>query len=158
MTGSLAAGIRLQPQASDLLGPQAASGTGALTSAALPAGALPPSITTPVTGTWSPAGSPALAGAAGGTEAPLLFPAGVALAGEPGVVPSPQSAVVPSLAGADAVRAPIPLADWAGRSALGFGHARRDTAAGDSGGADAEEGSDVDSVDLFFSRAKGDAL
>jgi hypothetical protein len=48
--------------------------------------------------------------------------------------------------------------DWAGRSALGFGHARRDIVAGDPGGADAEEGPEVDSVDLFFSRPEGDAL
>jgi hypothetical protein len=48
------------------------------------------------------------------------------------------------------------LADWAGRSALGFGHARRDLAAGDPGGADAEEGPVADSVDLFFSGLEGD--
>src|SRR5262249_27870985 len=54
--------------------------------------------------------------------------------------------------------AQIPLADWAGRSALGFDHARRNLAAGDPGGADAKVGSDVDSVDLFFSRPEGDAL
>jgi hypothetical protein len=39
-------------------------------------------------------------------------------------------------------------ADWAGPSALGFGHARRDTAAGDPGGADAEEGSARERGDL----------
>jgi hypothetical protein len=50
----------------------------------------------------------------------------------------------------------MPLADWAGRSALGFGHARRDLAAGDPGGADAEEGSDVDTLDMFFSRLEDD--
>jgi hypothetical protein len=37
------------------------------------------------------------------------------------------------------------------RSAFGFGHARRDLAAGDPGGADAEEGPDLDSLDMFFS-------
>ena len=52
----------------------------------------------------------------------------------------------------------LPLADWAGRPALGFGHARRDLAAGDPGGADAEEGPDVDGVDLFFGRPEADAL
>jgi hypothetical protein len=52
----------------------------------------------------------------------------------------------------------MPLADWAGRSALGFGHGRRHPAAGDPGGADAEEGPDLDSLDLFFSRPEGDAL
>jgi hypothetical protein len=106
----------------------------------------------------SPAGSPALAGAAGGTEGLLLFPAGVAPAADPGVAPSPESAVVPGLPGAEALAAPTLLTDWAGRSALGFGHAGRDTAAGDPGGADAEEGPDVDSVDLFFSRPEDDAL
>jgi hypothetical protein len=50
------------------------------------------------------------------------------------------------------------LADWAGRSALGFGHARRDLAAGDLGGADAEGGPDVDRVDLFFGRPEAGAL
>jgi hypothetical protein len=49
----------------------------------------------------------------------------------------------------------MPPADWAGRSALGY--ARRDIAAGDPGGADAEEGSDVDSLDLFFSRVGNNA-
>jgi hypothetical protein len=44
------------------------------------------------------------------------------------------------------------------RSALGFGHARRDLATGDPGGADAEEGPDVDGVDLFFGRPEADAL
>jgi hypothetical protein len=48
------------------------------------------------------------------------------------------------------------LADWTGRPALGFGHARRDLATGDPGGADAEEGPDVDRVDLFFSGLEGD--
>jgi hypothetical protein len=52
----------------------------------------------------------------------------------------------------------MPLADWTGRSALGFGHARRDLAAGDLGGADAEGGPDVDRVDLFFGRPEADAL
>jgi hypothetical protein len=106
----------------------------------------------------TPAGNPALAGAAGGTEGLLLFPAGVALAGDPGVAPSPESAVVPGLPGAEALAAPTSLADWAGRSALGFGHAGRDTAAGDPGGADAEERPDVDSVDLFFSHPEDGAL
>ena len=46
--------------------------------------------------------------------------------------------------------------DMLRRSALGFGHGRRDTAAGDPGGADAEEGPDVDRVDLFFSSLEGD--
>jgi hypothetical protein len=156
MAGSLAAGVRLQPQAGDLLGPQAASATGSPTSGALPAPALPPSAATPVAVSRSPVASPALAGAAGGTHGLLLFPAGVGLAGDPGVAPSAESAVVPSLPGADALAALIPLADWTGRSALGFGHARRDTAAGDPGGADAEEGSDVDTLDLFFSGLEGD--
>ena len=49
------------------------------------------------------------------------------------------------------------LADWVGRSAFGFGHARRDPAAGDLGGADAEVGPDVDSVDPF-GRPQGDTL
>ena len=102
------------------------------------------------------AGSPALLSAAGGTEGLLLFPAGVALAGDPGVAPSAERAVVPSLPGAEALLAPMPLADWAGRSALGFGHGRRDLAAGDPGGADAEEGLDLDSLDLFFSSLEGD--
>ena len=44
------------------------------------------------------------------------------------------------------------------RSAFGFGHARRDLATGDPGGADAEEGPDVDGVDLFFGRPEADAL
>jgi hypothetical protein len=106
----------------------------------------------------SPAGSPALAGGAGGTGSLLLFPAGVSLPGEPGVAPSPENVVVPSLPGADALAAIIPLADWTGRSALDFGHARRDPAAGDPGGADAEGGPDVDGVDRFFSRPEADAL
>jgi hypothetical protein len=156
MTGSLVAGVRLYPQASDLLGPQGASGTGSPTSGALPAAALPPSVATPVAVSRGLASSPALAGAAGGTEGLLLFPAGVALAGDPGVAPSAESAGVPSLPGADALAALIPLADWTGRSALGFGHGRRDLAAGDPGGADAEEGPDVDRVDLFFSSLEGD--
>jgi hypothetical protein len=58
----------------------------------------------------------------------------------------------------DALPAQTLLADWIGRSALGFGHGRRDTAAGAPGGANAEEATDVDSVDLFFSRSGGDAL
>jgi hypothetical protein len=119
---------------------------------------LPPSAATPVMVSRGPAGSPALAGAAGGTEGLLLLPAGVALAGDPGVATSPEIGVVPSLPGTDALPGPTPLADWAGRSALGFGRARSDTALGDPGGADAEEGSDVDSVDLFFSRSEGDPL
>jgi hypothetical protein len=48
------------------------------------------------------------------------------------------------------------LADWSGPSAFGFGHARRDLAAGDPGGADAEEGPDLDSLDMFFSSLEGD--
>jgi hypothetical protein len=88
----------------------------------------------------------------------LLFPAGVSLPENPGTAPSPESAVVPSLPGAEALAAPMPLADWTGRSALGFGHARPDLAAGDIGGADAEVGPDVDGVDLFFSRPEADAL
>jgi hypothetical protein len=50
----------------------------------------------------------------------------------------------------------MPLADWTGRSALGY--ARRELAAGDLGGADAEVGPDVDGVDLFFGRPEADAL
>jgi hypothetical protein len=102
--------------------------------------------------------SPALAGAAGGTEGLPLFPAGVSLAGDPGVALSPESVVVPSLPGEVALAALIPLADWTGRSALGFGHARRDLAAENSGGADGEGGPDVDGVDLFFGRPEADAL
>jgi hypothetical protein len=158
MTGSLAAGVRLQPQASDLLGPQGASGTGSPTSGGLAAAAPPPSTATPVAVSRGLAGSPALAGAAGGTEGLLLFPAGVSLPGDPDVTPAPESAVVPSLPSADILPVSAPLADWAGRSALGFGHARRDTAAGDPGGADAEEGPDVNAVDLFFSRPEADPL
>jgi hypothetical protein len=78
--------------------------------------------------------------------------------GEPGVATSPEIGVVPSLPGAEALPAPTPLADWAGRWALGFAHARRDPAAGDPGGANAAEGPDIDSVDLFFSHPQGDAL
>ena len=100
--------------------------------------------------------SPALAGAAGGTEGRSLFPAGVSLAGTPDVEPSPESAVVPGLPGAEALAAPTLLTDWAGRSALGFGHGRRDLTAGDPGGADAEEGPDLDSLDMFFSSLEGD--
>ena len=88
----------------------------------------------------------------------MLFPAGVSLAGDPGVAPSPESAVVPGLPGAEALAAPTLLTDWAGRSALGFGHARRDLAAGDMGGVDAEGGPDVDRVDLYFGPPEADAL
>jgi len=78
--------------------------------------------------------------------------------GDPGVALSPESVVVPSLPNANALPAQPPLVDWAGRSAFGFGHARRDLAAGDLGGADAEGGPDVDRVDLFFGRPEADAL
>jgi hypothetical protein len=117
MAKPLTPGVRLQPQASDLLGPHAASGTGSPTSGALPAAALPPTSATPVTASRSPVASPALAGAAGGTEGLLLFPAGVSLAGEPGVALSPERVVVPNLPGADALAALISLADRSGRSA-----------------------------------------
>ena len=50
----------------------------------------------------------------------------------------------------------VSLADWSGRSAFGFGHTRRDPAGGDPGGADAEEGPDLDSLDMFFSSLEGD--
>ena len=124
VAGSLAAGVRLQPQASDLLGPQGGSGIGSPTSGALAAAALLPSPATPVTVSRSPAGSPALLSAAGGTEGLLLFPAGVSLTGDQSFVPSSESAVVPSLPSADVLPVSAPLADWAGRSAFGFGHAR----------------------------------
>jgi hypothetical protein len=74
------------------------------------------------------------------------------------VAPSPEGVVVPNRPGADALPASLSLADWAGRSALGFGHARRDPAAGDPGGADVQEGPDLDRVDLFFSRPEDDTL
>jgi hypothetical protein len=42
MAEALTPGVRRYPEAADLLGPQAASGTGSPTSGALPAAALPP--------------------------------------------------------------------------------------------------------------------
>jgi hypothetical protein len=105
-----------------------------------------------------PGSRPALAGAAGITEGLFLFPAGTPLTAEPDAVPLPAGAPVPGQPGANPLASAISLGDWAGRSALGFGFARRDMAAGDPGGADAEEGPDVDSVDLFFSRPEADAL
>jgi hypothetical protein len=97
-------------------------------------------------------------GAVGVTDGVFLFPAGTSLTGEPGATALPARALAPGLPSANALAALIPTADWAGRSALGFGHDRRDLAAGDPGGADAEEGVAVDRVDLFFSRREADAL
>jgi hypothetical protein len=148
MGQSLAPGVRRYPEASGLLGLQAVSGTGSPAGGTLSAGA--PASATPVTASRGPAGGPAHPGAAGGTDEVFPLLAGVSLPEDQGAAPMPGGPGVPGLPGGDALLAQNLLIDWARRSALGFGHGRPDTAAGDPGAADAEEGTDADSVDLFF--------
>jgi hypothetical protein len=153
MTGSLAAGVRLQPQASDLLGPQAASRAGVGTPG------------TTVSGSPLPINSPAVLQGLARGETVASFPGnvsgpvggaslGVALAdpdqamSDPPAVPSvlpsillpgnngaPPPAGLPGGAGlppGSDPRAQGLVMEWAGRSAFGF---RAGSPGGDQPGA-----------------------